>query len=217
MENASKALIIAGSVLLAVLIITALIYTFSQISSLKQVEASSEEEKILAQYDKEIESFNRPGLYGSEILSLANLVEDYNKRQSDLKGYKPITLKVGITQIIDAKYLKETEYSKYGDLIKDFKNLEKKMQDLKKEKICGQTLDKLAGMKTEALEDLISRYNLANRTNYTLEEIEKRINAYQSVNSEMQTFKNKKFNTPEVEYDNSMGRIVKMSFREINT
>ena len=55
---------------------------------------SSEEEKILAQYDKEIESFNRQGLYGSEILSLANLVEDYNKRQSDLKGYKPITLKV---------------------------------------------------------------------------------------------------------------------------
>ena len=25
------------------------------------------------------------------------------------------------------------------------------------------------------------------------------------------------FNTPEVEYDNSIGRIVKMSFREINT
>ena len=217
MENASKALIIAGSVLLAVLIIIALIYTFSQISSLKQVEASSEEEKILAQYDKEIESFNRQGLYGSEILSLANLVEDYNKRQSALKGYTPITLKVSITQIIDAKYLKETQYSKYGDLIKNFKNLEKKMQDLKKEKICGQTLDKLAGMKTETLEDLISRYNLANRTNYTLEEIEKRINDYQSVNSEMQTFKNKKFNTPEVEYDNSIGRIVKMSFREINT
>ena len=60
----------------------------------------------MAQYDKEIESFNRQGLYGSEILSLANLVEDYNKRQSDLKGYKPITLKVSITQIIDAKYLK---------------------------------------------------------------------------------------------------------------
>ncbi len=30
-------------------------------------------------------------------------------------------------------------------------------------------------MKTETLEDLISRYNLANRTNYTLEEIEKKL------------------------------------------
>lgn len=217
MENASKALIIASSVLLAVLIITALIYTFSQISSLKQVEASSEEEKILAQYNKEIESFDRSGLYGSEILSLANLIEDYNKRQSELKGYKPITLKVSITQIIDAKYLKETEYSKYEDLIKDFKNLENKMQDLKKEKICGQTVDKLAGMNTEALGDLISRYNSANGTNCKQEEIEKKIGDYQSVNSEMQTFKNKKFSTPEIEYDNSAGRIVKMSFKEINT
>ena len=217
MENASKALIIAGSVLLAVLIITALIYTFNQINSLKQVEASAEEEKILAQCNKEIESFSRSGLYGSEILSLANLIEDYNKRQSNLKGYKPITLKVSITQIIDAKYLKETEYFEYGDLIKDFKNLEKKIQNLKNEKICGQTLDKLAGMKTKALEDLIYRYNATNRTSYSLEEIEKRIEEYQSVNSEMKIFKNKKFNTPEVEYDNLMGRIVKMSFKEINT
>ena len=217
MENASKALIIAGSVLLAILIITALIYTFSQISSLKQVEVSSEEEKILTQYNKEIESFNRNGLYGSEILSLANLIEDYNKRQSDLKGYKAITLNVSITQIIDAKYFKETEYSKYVDLIKDFENLEKKMKNLKNEKICGQTLEKLAGMKTEALEDLISRYNIANRSNYTLDDIEEKITEYQSLNTEMQTFKNKKFSTPEVEYDNLMGRIVKMSFKEINT
>ena len=217
MENASKALIIAGSVLLAVLIITALIYTFSQISGLKQVEASSEEEKILDQYNKEIESFNKNGLYGSEILSLANLIEDYNKRQSELKGYKPITLKVSITQIIDAKYLKETEYSKYEELIKAFKNLEKEVQNLKEEKICGRTLDKLAGMKIEALENLISRYNAANGTNYTLDDIEKKTMEYQNANSEMQTFKNKKFSTPEIEYDNLAGRIVKISIKEINT
>lgn len=215
MENASKALIIAGSVLLAVLIITALIYTFNQISSLKQVEASTEEEKILAQYNKEIDSFNRPGLYGSEILSLANLIEDYNKRQSDLKGYKPITLKVSITKIIDAQYLEKTEYSDYKEMTNDFKKLEKKVQELKKCKFCGQTLDKLAGMKTEILENLISRFNEANGTNFSLEDIEEAIIKYQSVNSEMQTFKNKKFSTPEVEYDNGTGRVVSMTYKEI--
>ena len=217
MENASKALIMAGSVLLAVLIITALIYIYSQISSLKQVEASSEEEKILAQYNKKIESFNRSGLYGSEILSLANLIEDYNKRQSELKGYEPITLKVSITEISGAEYFNKTEYSRYVDLIKDFENLEKKMKNLKNEKECGQTLEKLAGMTTVALEDLISKYNIANRSNYTLDDIEEKITGYQSLNTELQTFKNKKFSAPEVEYDNSMGRIVEMSFKEINT
>lgn len=215
MENASKALIIAGSVLLAVLIITALVYTFSQISSLKQVEASSEEEKILAQYNKQIESFNRSGLYGSEILSLANLIEDYNERQSELKGYEPITLKVSIKPIIDAGYLKENEYSNCTDLTKAFKNVENKTKELKQKIICGQTLDKLAGMRTDTLEDFISRYNSANGTKYDSIKIKAEIENYQNVNSEMQTFKNKKFGTPEVKYDNGTGRVVSMIYKEI--
>lgn len=215
MENASKALIIAGSVLLAVLIMTALIYTFSKISSLKQVEASSEEEKILAQYNKEIENFNRAGLYGSEILSLANLIEDYNERQSELKGYGPITLKVSIKPITGAEYLKENEYSNYIDLTKDFKNVENKTKELKQTIICGQTLDKLAGMRTDTLKDLISRYNTANGKNHNLTDIENEIAKYQNVNSEMQTFKNKRFNTPEVKYDNGTGRVKSMTYKEI--
>ena len=215
MENASKALIIAGSVLLAVLIMTALIYTFSPISSLKQVEASSEEEKILAQYNKEIENFNRAGLYGSEILSLANLIEDYNERQSELKGYGPITLKVSIKPITGAEYLKENEYSNYIDLTKDFKNVENKTKELKQTIICGQTLDKLAGMRTDTLKDLISRYNTANGKNHNLTDIENEIAKYQNVNSEMQTFKNKRFNTPEVKYDNGTGRVKSMTYKEI--
>lgn len=215
MENASKALVIAGSVLLAVLILTALIFTFNQISNLKQIEANSEEEKVLAQYNKQIESFSKSGLYGSEILSLANLIEDYNIRQADLKSYKPITLKITTSSIIGATILKETEYSNYKKLINDFKKIENKLKELKQEKICGQTLDKLSGMTTLALENLITRYNAVNRTNYTLEEIETRTAEYQSVNSEIQTFKNKKFDMPEVKYDNETGRVVSMTYKEI--
>lgn len=215
MENASKALVIAGSVLLAVLILTALIFTFNQISNLKQIEANSEEEKVLAQYNKQIESFSKSGLYGSEILSLANLIEDYNIRQADLKSYKPITLKITTSSIIGATILKETEYSDFKKLINDFKKIENKLKELKQEKICGQTLDKLSGMTTLALENLITRYNAVNRTNYTIEEIETRTAEYQSVNSEIQTFKNKKFDMPEVKYDNATGRVVSMTYKEI--
>ena len=43
MENASKALIIAGSVLLSVLIISALVLMFNQISDFKRSEATSED------------------------------------------------------------------------------------------------------------------------------------------------------------------------------
>ena len=215
MENASKALIIAGSVLLAVLILTTLVFTFNQISNLKQVEANSEEEKVLAQYNKQIESFSKPGLYGSEILSLANLVEDYNIRQADLKSYKPITLKVTTSSIVGAEILTATQYSDYKKLINDFKKIEDQFKKLKQTKICGQTLDKLAGMTTLALQDFIAKYNAANRTSYTLEEIEEQTAKYQSLNTEIQTFKNKKFDMPEVKYDEATGRVVSMTYKEI--
>ena len=43
MENASKALIMAGSVLLSLLIIGALVFMFDSLKGLKQTEATSEE------------------------------------------------------------------------------------------------------------------------------------------------------------------------------
>ena len=87
MENASKALIMAGSVLLAILVIGSLVFMFNTISELKNTEASAEDVEQLAKYNRQIETFNRSGLYGSEIMSLANLIDDYNKRQADLKGW----------------------------------------------------------------------------------------------------------------------------------
>ena len=70
-------------------------------------------------------------------------------------------------------------------------------------------------MRTDTLEDFISRYNSANGTKYDLIKIKAEIENYQNVNSEMQTFKNKKFGTPEVKYDNGTGRVVSMIYKEI--
>ena len=156
MENASKALIIAGSVFLSILIITALVFTFNQIGDLKKTEASAEEEKILAQYNKKIERFNKSGLYGSEILSLANYVEDYNIRQSDLKGYKAISLNIYIKAISDATYFKKEKYTDYKELVNSFKNLEKEVNRLQNQQYCGETVKKLAGLTTEVLENYIN-------------------------------------------------------------
>ena len=56
MENASKALIIAGSVLLAMLVIGTLIFMFSTLSNLKQTEADVATAEKLAEYNKQIET-----------------------------------------------------------------------------------------------------------------------------------------------------------------
>ena len=73
MENASRALIMAGSVLLALLIIGLLVFMFNSISGLKQQEANSEQVLKLAEYNKRILTYNRE-LYGPELVSLANLI-----------------------------------------------------------------------------------------------------------------------------------------------
>lgn len=103
MENASKALIMAGSVLLSLLIITTLVFMFGKLGDLKNSEASTEEVKKLAEYNRQIETFDR-ALYGSELLSLANLIDDYNKRQADLKGYNAIVLQV-YSRVFQVQYV----------------------------------------------------------------------------------------------------------------
>ena len=67
----------AGSVLLAILVISMLVYGYRQISDLEQSRADTDEEIKITEYMRRFEQFNRT-LYGSELLSLANLQEDYN-------------------------------------------------------------------------------------------------------------------------------------------
>ena len=114
MENASKALMMAGSVLLSVLIITALVFLYNNVIDLKRTESLSEETKKLYEYNKKIEMFNKQGLYGSEILSLSNLIEDYNRTQNELKEYNEIKLQIEIKEMPSAYYFKERKYGEIG-------------------------------------------------------------------------------------------------------
>ncbi len=79
MENASKAIIIAGSILITVIIVSLLIIVFGKIGDLHEEEAKSLSIEQLEKYNRKFNTFDR-SLYGSELLSLANLIDDYNNR-----------------------------------------------------------------------------------------------------------------------------------------
>lgn len=145
MENASKALIMAGSVLLAIMVIGLLIFGYNKMSNLEQVKENSKEVDKLAEYMARFEQFNRGKdnpLYGSELLSLANLQEDYN--ESDARadiGYDKIEIKVKINKELkvsdtgmNPKYdLKANEYD-IGNIINWKKDLEKEIEKYEKPK-----------------------------------------------------------------------------------
>ena len=59
MENASKALIMAGSILIAIMVISLLVYEYNQISNLEQTKANVEKNTKTVEYMIKFEQYNR--------------------------------------------------------------------------------------------------------------------------------------------------------------
>lgn len=92
MENASKALLMAGGVLIAVLIISLFVYMFTSASSMFQTEEDVERAQEIEEYNKQYESYNRKLLRGTDLISLMNKAISNNAKYQDdvdtLEEYK---------------------------------------------------------------------------------------------------------------------------------
>ena len=111
MENATKALEMAGSVLIGVLLLGCILFAYSQMSELKDTEHKSEVAEQAKDFNQDYEAYNRNNLYGSDMFSLANMIEDYNKKEADGKAYGKIEMKITLkTQIINASFFTSTTY-----------------------------------------------------------------------------------------------------------
>ncbi len=107
MENASKALIMAGGILIALLVIGALVLMFNQLSYYQRTETDSEKTQQLADFNKEYLKFTYDDIKGYELISLVNKVIDYNIKE-EVGNSVDYTKK--ITVVINMKEFK----SKYG-------------------------------------------------------------------------------------------------------
>lgn len=83
MENASKALLIAGGVILAMLLIAVLIFAWGKFSEYYDNQQSISEIEDVTEFNLKFTNYDRDDVYGYEILSLANQVADYNMRFSN--------------------------------------------------------------------------------------------------------------------------------------
>lgn len=82
MENASKALIMAGEILIAILVIGALMLMFNQIGSYEKAQTSNVKDSQLAQFNLDFERYTDDnGITGADIISIINKVVDYNKKE----------------------------------------------------------------------------------------------------------------------------------------
>ena len=90
MENASKALIIAGGVLIAILVVSLLVVGWNNITDYNREREVVETQEQINKFNKEFESYNKGVVRGYELISLSNLVLDTNQRYSEDAGFKKL-------------------------------------------------------------------------------------------------------------------------------
>lgn len=82
MENASKALLMAGGILLTMLVVTVLMYAFGLVSEYQANKDRLREIEEVAKFNQQFTGYERNDVLGYEVLSLVNKVIDYNQRHS---------------------------------------------------------------------------------------------------------------------------------------
>lgn len=80
MESASKALLMAGGVLIAILIIALLVYSFGTMGGYFDTENKEELAKQLKVFNDQYEVYNRKLLRGVDVISVINKVLDNNQK-----------------------------------------------------------------------------------------------------------------------------------------
>lgn len=221
MENASKALIMAGSILMALIVIGALVFMYGKLSNAEQTKIDSEEVGKITDYGQRFEQYNRT-IYGSELFSLANLVDDYNKTQADNKGYTRINISVSVKPIADSNYFNRA--SNINDILNDKNNIENAIKRYEeKTEYKGRTVKnfsqisnrEIAGIYGIDFSSSMIDYDIGEelKNNTQTSKLMKNIEEYKNIVTTYTEFKNKKFKCSNVKYTPN-GRISSMSFVE---
>lgn len=86
MENATKALLIAGGVLISIVIISMLMLMFNNLNNYQQNRNDEKRVDQTLAFNQQYEGYARDDVRGNELISLINKVVDYNYRKSSVSS-----------------------------------------------------------------------------------------------------------------------------------
>lgn len=112
MENASKALIMAASVLISIVIISAFILMMSNLTDYQTKSNKVATDQQTTEFNNQYDTYNRKDVRGSDMISLMSRVADYNIRKT-VEGYT----EMGIEVTIDNSIRKQLTYDQTNRLI----------------------------------------------------------------------------------------------------
>lgn len=211
MENMTKALEIAASVLIGVLILSLLVFGYNQIREQKNIEQKNERASQLSKFNINFESYAKDTVYGSEILSLANEVINYNERKA-VDGYQEIELEVKIsTGVLNGQYLVAGTYSATS-LDQQYKKLVKKIKEADIT-VFGKSISYWSKLSDKETEKTVKARSDFSESEYT--KLKTSRTTYKKYVEEQTDFARKTFKYDDVtEYDSGNGRIIKIMFKD---
>ena len=86
MENASRALLMAGSILIAIIIISIFVFSNTRITQLQQAKIEAEQVAEVAKFNEIFISYQKKAMYGTDIISVLNLGISNNNKYHALSG-----------------------------------------------------------------------------------------------------------------------------------
>lgn len=217
MENASRALVIAGGVLLSLIIIGVVMFAYRGITSLQKEKDISLSNEQVSKINEQIEKYTKKSvIYGSEVLSICNAIEDYSRKYPE--GYPKITAIIKIKadgKDNDIKECFKDEYDGIQSLKNDY-NEAIRIRDVNGKTTIsnGKTIEELynfletGGENGDKLNSYFELYGLNDSPTTTLILLKR----YELYKGYINTFREKRFKAS-VEYSNTTGIIKKIEIQ----
>ncbi len=101
MENASKALLIAGGILLAMLTIATLVLLKNNLQELKTAESEKKYQDQLTAFNMEYEAYHKNIMYGTDVISVINKAIDNNLLMNKTQPEDPYYINIEFEIITD--------------------------------------------------------------------------------------------------------------------
>lgn len=110
MENATKALLMAGGVLIAIIIITLLVKTYGNIGAFQRQQMSIKETEQIEEFNKNYTKYEGQYVYGTEVITVINrAINDSQKMGLNIYVYVD-NVKVGNEYISETENLKNKPF-----------------------------------------------------------------------------------------------------------
>lgn len=119
MENATKALTMAGGILIAIMVLATLLYAATTWGIIPTAKDETDAVKQVAEFNQQYESYARKAIYGTDLVSVLNKAIDNNKKYNVKKANDDMFINIHFEVSSDVKEIESTYRIYYSNTGKE--------------------------------------------------------------------------------------------------